>query len=116
MDISWGEFAGGLRGGHLCGYRYFDKQNVEPLFPFGYGLSYTKFSYSDLKISPSETSPGQPVEVSVRVRNSGSRSGAEVVELYVHDGHASVDRPVRELKGFQRVELAAGETKKSIHA
>ena len=97
--------------GIYVGYRYFDKQNVEPLFPFGYGLSYTKFSYSDLKISPSETSPGQPVEVSVRVRNSGSRSGAEVVELYVHDGHASVDRPVRELKGFQRVELAAGETK-----
>jgi len=97
--------------GIYVGYRYFDKQNVEPLFPFGYGLSYTKFSYSDLKISPSETSPGQVVEVSVRVRNSGSRSGAEVVELYVHDGHASVDRPVRELKGFQRVELAAGETK-----
>jgi len=51
--------------GIYVGYRYFDKQNVEPLFPFGYGLSYTKFSYSDLKISPSETSPGQPVEVSV---------------------------------------------------
>jgi beta-glucosidase len=97
--------------GIYVGYRYFDKQNVEPLFPFGYGLSYTKFSYSDLKISPNKAAPGQPVEVNVRVRNSGSRSGAEVVELYVHDGHASVDRPVRELKGFQRVDLAAGETK-----
>jgi beta-glucosidase len=97
--------------GIYVGYRYFDKQNVEPLFPFGYGLSYTKFSYSDLKISPNKAAPGQAVEVSVRVRNSGSRSGAEVVELYVHDGHASVDRPVRELKGFQRVELVAGETK-----
>jgi beta-glucosidase len=100
--------------GIYVGYRYFDKQNVEPLFPFGYGLSYTKFDYSDLKVSPSESSAGKPVEVSLQLRNSGSRSGAEVVELYVHDGHASVDRPVQELKGFQRVELARGETK-TVH-
>jgi beta-glucosidase len=97
--------------GIYVGYRYFDKKKVEPLFPFGYGLSYTKFDYSDLKISPDETSPGKPVEVSLHVRNSGSRSGAEVVELYVHDGHASVDRPIQELKGFQRVSLEPGETK-----
>ncbi|MGA7401849.1 MAG: fibronectin type III-like domain-contianing protein, partial [Candidatus Sulfotelmatobacter sp.] len=83
----------------------------EPLFPFGYGLSYTKFDYSDFKISPTQTSTGKPVEVSLRVRNTGSRAGAEVVELYVHDGHASVDRPIQELKGFRRVELAAGESK-----
>jgi len=61
--------------GIYVGYRYFDKQKIEPLFPFGYGLSYTKFDYSDLKISPSEVSPGKPVEVSLQVRNSGSRSG-----------------------------------------
>jgi beta-glucosidase len=97
--------------GIYVGYRYFDKQKIEPLFPFGYGLSYTKFDYSDLKISPSQVSPGMPVEVSVTVRNSGSRSGAEVVELYVHDGHSSVDRPIQELKGFRRVSLAPGETK-----
>lgn len=101
------EYAEGI----YVGYRYFDTKKVEPLFPFGYGLSYTKFDYSDLKISPTEASSGKPVEVSLRVRNSGSRSGAEVVELYVHDGHASVDRPVQELKGFRRVELAAGESK-----
>ena len=100
--------------GIYVGYRYFDKHKIEPLFPFGYGLSYTKFDYSDLKVSPNDASPGQPVEVSLQVRNSGSRPGAEVVELYVHDGHASVDRPVQELKGFQRVVLAAGETK-SVH-
>jgi beta-glucosidase len=97
--------------GIYVGYRYFDKQKIEPLFPFGYGLSYTKFDYSDLKISPNKVSPGMPVEVSVTVRNRGSRSGAEVVELYVHDGHSSVDRPVQELKGFRRVGLAPGETK-----
>ena len=100
--------------GIYVGYRYFDKHKIEPLFPFGYGLSYTKFDYSDLKVSPNDASSGQTVEVSLQVRNSGSRPGAEVVELYVHDGHASVDRPVQELKGFQRVVLAAGETK-SVH-
>jgi beta-glucosidase len=97
--------------GIYVGYRYFDKHNVEPLFPFGYGLSYTKFDYSDLKVSPNKMSSDHPVEVSLSVRNSGSRPGAEVVELYVHDEHASVDRPLRELKGFTRVELAPGETK-----
>ena len=93
------------------GYRYFDKQKVEPLFPFGYGLSYTRFDYSDLKVSPNKVSPGKPVEVSLSVRNSGSRAGAEVVELYVHDGHSSVDRPIKELKGFSRINLAPGEIK-----
>jgi len=99
--------------GIYVGYRYFDKQKIEPLFPFGYGLSYTKFDYSDLKLAPNQPSSG-PVEVSLQVRNSGSRPGAEVVELYVHDGHSSVDRPVQELKGFKRVELAAGESK-TVH-
>src|ERR1035438_6354543 len=66
--------------GIYVGYRYFDKKKIEPLFPFGYGLSYTKFDYSDLKVSPSEASPGQTLEVSLQVRNSGSRPGAEIVE------------------------------------
>ena len=97
--------------GIYVGYRYFDKHKIEPLFPFGYGLSYTKFDYRDLKISPDHVSPAKPVEVSLRVHNGGSRSGAEIVELYVHDGHSSVDRPTEELKGFRRVDLAPGETK-----
>jgi beta-glucosidase len=100
--------------GIYVGYRYFDKHKVDPLFPFGYGLSYTKFDYSDLKLSPNKISSGTPVEVSLSVRNSGTRPGAEVVELYVHDEHASVDRPLRELKGFTRIELAPGETK-AVH-
>lgn len=104
--------------GIYVGYRYFDKQKIEPLFPFGYGLSYTKFDYSDLKISPNQISPNRAlsgaVEVGLEVRNSGSRPGAEVVELYIHDGHSSVDRPIQELKGFRRVELAPGESK-AVH-
>jgi beta-glucosidase len=100
----------GYEEGIYIGYRYFDKYNMEPWYPFGYGLSYTKFDYSDLKI-PSRVKSGQAVEVSLRLRNSGTRAGAEVVELYVHDGHSGVDRPFQELKGFRRVELGPGETK-----
>jgi beta-glucosidase len=87
--------------GIYVGYRHFDRHNIEPLFPFGHGLSYTTFSYSDLKVSPHE--------VSLAVRNTGSREGAEVVQLYVGDSHSSVDRPVKELKGFHRVVLKPGE-------
>jgi beta-glucosidase len=96
--------------GIYVGYRYFESKNVEPQFPFGFGLSYTTFEYSDLKVNPARTADSKPVEVSLKVRNTGSRPGAEVVELYVHDGHAKIDRPVHELKGFRRVELKPGET------
>jgi beta-glucosidase len=101
------EYAEGI----YVGYRYFDSKNAEPLFPFGFGMSYTTFEYSGLTVTPGKTSGNQAVEVSLKVKNSGSRGGAEVVQLYVHDGHSKIDRPVRELKGFQRVELKAGETK-----
>ncbi|HWW14351.1 MAG TPA: glycoside hydrolase family 3 C-terminal domain-containing protein [Candidatus Dormibacteraeota bacterium] len=97
--------------GIYVGYRYFDKRNIEPLFPFGYGLSYTNFDYSDLKVSPDKAAPSQSVGVTLRVRNSGSRAGAEVVELYLHDAHSTVDHPIQELKGFRRVVLAPGETR-----
>jgi beta-glucosidase len=96
--------------GIYVGYRYFDKHNISLQYPFGYGLSYTSFDYSDLKITPGKFSETQPVQVTLNLHNSGSRAGAEVVELYVHDGHSSVDRPIKELKGFRRVELAPGET------
>ena len=97
--------------GIYVGYRYYDTKNVEPQFPFGYGMSYTTFVYSDLKAAPEKNSGEQPIAVTVKVRNTGKRAGAEVVELYVHDGHAKIDRPVHELKGFSRVELKPGETK-----
>lgn len=96
--------------GLYVGYRYFDSKNVEPQFPFGFGLSYTTFAYSDLKVRMVEGRT--PLwKASLTIRNTGARAGAEVVQLYVHDGHAEIDRPTHELKGFQRVELAAGETK-----
>jgi beta-glucosidase len=97
--------------GIYVGYRYYDTKYVEPQFPFGFGLSYTSFGYSDLKVTPSQSSGNELVNVSVKVKNTGARAGTEVVQLYVHDGHAKIDRPVRELKGFKRVELKPGETK-----
>jgi beta-glucosidase len=100
--------------GIYVGYRYFDTKNVEPQFPFGFGLSYTKFDYSNLRIAhamANDTTPAVPVTtVMVDIRNSGSRAGAEIAQLYIHDGHSRIDRPIHELKRFQRVELAPGET------
>jgi beta-glucosidase len=95
--------------GIYVGYRYYDTKNVEPQFPFGFGLSYTTFNYSDLKVVPG--AGNKPVSIQLKVRNTGTRPGAEVVELYVHDGHSKIDRPVHELKAFSRVELQPGETK-----
>jgi beta-glucosidase len=97
--------------GIYVGYRYYDTKNVEPQFPFGFGLSYTSFEYGDLKVTPSQSSGNELVNVSLKVKNTGARAGTEVVQLYVHDGHSKIDRPVRELKGFKRVELKPGETK-----
>ena len=82
----------------------------EPLFPFGYGLSYTTFQYSNLKVSPAQIGPAGQAEVSVTVTNTGRRAGDEVVQLYIHDLVSSVTRPVLELKDFRRVSLAPGES------
>jgi len=96
--------------GVFLGYRHFDKSSVKPLFPFGFGLSYTTFKYGNLNVTPS-FKKGEPVTVSFDVTNTGSREGAEVGEVYVSDTHASVPRPVKELKGFGKVDLKPGETK-----
>jgi len=102
--------------GIYVGYRYFDTKNVEPAFPFGFGLSYTTFEYSNLRVIHAVTKSGtlkyEHDMVDLDVKNTGGRDGAEVVELYVHDGHSKIDRPAHELKGFKRVELKVGETKK----
>ncbi len=96
------EYAEGI----YVGYRHFDTHDVEPQFPFGHGLSYTTFGYSNLKA----TSPGGGrVEVSLDLRNTGRRAGAEVAQLYVHEAKPKLDRPVKELKAFRRVELKPGE-------
>ena len=87
-------------------YRYMTE---EPLYPFGFGLSYTAFEYSDLRISPARLEPGGAVQVAVDVANVGKVAGDEVVQLYISHKDSAVSRPVKELKGFERITLAAGE-------
>ena len=84
----------------------------QPLFPFGHGLSFTRFEYANLEISPQQVGASGTVSIQLDVTNAGERRGEEVVQLYVHDVVASVTRPVKELKGFERIELAAGERKR----
>jgi len=90
--------------------RYWNEKGV-PLYPFGYGLSYTTFAFSNLKVNQSEIKIGDSAQVTVEVKNSGSRAGDEVVQLYIHQQAGDASRPIRELKGFERVVLAPGETK-----
>jgi len=97
--------------GIFVGYRGYEKAGTKPLFPFGYGLSYTTFAFSDLKIVPEFNSADPHVTVSFKVKNTGSRAGAEVAQVYVGEDHPAVPRPTHELKGFERVELAPGESK-----
>ena len=92
------------------GYRYYDKANKNVLFPFGYGLSYTEFDYSAIELSATSVAVDESLEVSVTVTNSGKRDGVEVVQLYIRDRIGSVTRPIKELKGFARVALKAGES------
>ncbi len=94
--------------GVFMGYRGYDKAGKEPLFPFGYGLSYTSFSYSDLEVKPVE----KGYEVSFTLRNTGKKAGAEVAQVYVGDLQASVPRPLKELKGYEKVYLKKGESKR----
>jgi len=97
--------------GIFVGYRYYDKKGVEPLFPFGYGLSYTSFSYRDLSINAPGYAPGDPIHVSLVVQNSGDHPGKEVVQLYVRDVESSLVRPEKELKAFEKIDLQPGEAK-----
>lgn len=88
---------------------YLDVSN-DPLYPFGYGLSYTTFTYSDIQLSAAHLDRGGRLQVRVTVTNTGSREGEEVVQLYIHDVVGSITRPVRELKGFRKIHLASGES------
>ena len=114
--------------GIFVGYRGYEKNHIAPQYPFGFGLSYTTFAYSDLDISPSNQSKEQPlarvsfpvskledkdvVKVSFTVTNTGNRAGAEIAELYVGEKNPSVPRPIKELKGFQKVFLRPGQSKR----
>jgi beta-glucosidase len=102
-DVQYGE-------GLFVGYRYYDTKNVAPLFPFGHGLSYTEFTYSELTL-PEEVVPGEDFEVSVTVQNTGALAGQEVVQLYVRDVESTLIRPMKELKGFEKITLDPGESK-----
>jgi beta-glucosidase len=100
------EYAEGI----YVGYRGFDERGIEPLFPFGFGMSYTTFGYGGLTLSASAVRPGGTLEARVQVENTGNRAGAEVVQLYLRDVASSLDRPDKELKGFARVELQPGQS------
>ena len=99
------------REGIFVGYRYYDKKNLPVLFPFGHGLSYTEFQYSDLRLDKSGIKDTDTLSVTVKVKNTGERAGKEIVQLYVADDESTVIRPVKELKGFEKVELQPGEEK-----
>ncbi len=98
--------------GLFVGYRWYDARNLPTLFPFGYGLSYTTFTYSNIQVSAARVRDVDGVSVSVDVTNSGPVRGMETVQVYVHDVQSTLVRPVRELKGFAKVELEPGETKR----
>jgi beta-glucosidase len=96
--------------GLLTGYRWYDARRIEPLYPFGHGLSYTSFEYSDLRVESSSGEDGGPaVNVSLRVRNTGSRGGSEVVQVYLREQEPPLTRPEKELKAFAKVALEPGE-------
>ncbi len=93
--------------GIYVGYRYYDTKNITPLFPFGYGLSYTNYKYSDLKV----TKKGKLVELSFKITNTGKRDGAEISQIYISEPKCSVERPQKELKSFAKTYIGAGKTK-----
>ncbi len=99
------------REGIYVGYRYFDTAKKDVLFPFGYGLSYTSFEYSDMKLSADSIKDTDTLTVSFKVKNTGAVAGAEIAQVYVKDSESTVFRPEKELKGFKKVFLAPGEEK-----
>lgn len=98
--------------GIFVGYRYYDKKKMEVAFPFGYGLSYTTFEYSNVKTDKDTLTEGETLQVSVDVTNTGDKFGKEIVQLYVADKTEAIRRPEKELKGFEKVALNPGETKR----
>lgn len=97
--------------GVFVGYRWYDAKGIDPLFPFGHGLSYTTFEYSGLGVSKEHFTADETIEVDITITNTGNHAGAETAQLYVSDMESSLPRPLLELKGFQRVELEVGASK-----
>ena len=96
--------------GVFVGYRGYEHNHIQPLFPFGFGLSYTNFSFSDLKIAPTTWNGAGEITVSFVVTNTGKRAGAEVAQLYVGQQNPTISRPIKELKGFQKVFLEPNQS------
>lgn len=116
QNPTYGNYPGGPvtsehRESVYIGYRYYDKAEKDVLFPFGYGLSYTTFEYSDIQLSADSIKDTDTVTVSFKIKNTGSVDGAEVAQIYVADKESTIFRPVKELKGFKKVFLKAGEEK-----
>ena len=107
----WKSFPIKYEEGIMVGYRHFDTNKIDPQFPFGFGLSYTSFNYSNLRLSSNKLSKDESLEVLVDLTNSGKREGKEVVQLYIKDLECSLIRPEKELKGFEKISLKPGETK-----
>lgn len=99
------------REGLFVGYRYYDTAGVEPLFTFGYGLSYTNFEYSALMLDKKELTDNETLTIHVKVKNTGKSAGKEIIRLYVRDCESRVTRPQKELKGFEKIELQPGDEK-----
>ncbi len=111
MDFPGEAYSVRYNEGIFVGYRYYDTKKIEPLFPFGHGLSYTQFEYSNISVDKECCTDMEEVEVTVEVKNIGTVKGKEVVQLYIHDRQTDIIRPYKELKGFTKVELEVGETK-----
>lgn len=104
MEVQYGE-------GIYVGYRYYEKKQLDVMYPFGFGLSYTQFEITNLQVPACVNCEQQDVELRVTVRNTGNMAGAEVVQLYVRDVVSTLDKPLKELKAFRKVFLRPGETK-----
>jgi beta-glucosidase len=95
----------------FVGYRYYEDRGIKPRFPFGFGLSYTSFEYENLKLVKKELKKGEKLKVSCKVKNAGDTAGAEIIQLYISDSDSSISRPLKELKGFEKVYLEPGKSK-----
>ncbi|MDB4725763.1 fibronectin type III-like domain-contianing protein, partial [Akkermansiaceae bacterium] len=107
VDVTYDE-------GVFVGYRWYERKAIEPLYGFGFGLSYTTYEYSNLRLEQSAIKAGASLSFKIDVKNTGAVDGHETVQVYVRDVASSVERPVKELKGFQKVQLNAG-AKKTLH-
>ena len=99
--------------GIYVGYRYFDKEKIEPLFPFGYGLSYTQFEYIELVTDKSEMSEGDIMSLKIKIKNAGTYSGGEIIQVYAHQKESNISRPPQELVGFAKVHLKPGQVEQA---